>query len=78
MSQSVRNKIYGVVAAGLSIAVVLGVVDQATSDEATTIVTAILDQAEVIAGLVTTVIAFVKSLPSRVTVVEHGKGQVKG
>lgn len=78
MSQSVRNKIYGVVAAGLSIAVVLGVVDQVTADEATTIVNALLDQAEVIAGLVTTVIAFAKSLPSRVTVVEHGKAEAKG
>jgi hypothetical protein len=70
MSQAVRNKVYGVVAAGLSIAVVLGVIDETTSNEATTLVNAVLDQAEVIAGLVTTIIAFVKSLPSRVKTVE--------
>jgi hypothetical protein len=70
MSQAVRNKVYGVIAAGLSIAVVLGFVDEATSNEATSLVNAVLDQVEVIAGLVASILAFVKSLPSRVTVVE--------
>lgn len=70
MSQAVRNKVYGVIAAGLSIAVVLGFIDEATSNEATSLVNAVLDQVEVIAGLVASILAFVKSLPSRVTVTE--------
>jgi|GEM_PF-4700664 len=70
MSQGTRNKVYGVVAAGLTIAVVLGVIDETTSNEATTLVNALLDQYEAIAGLVATVLAFVKSLPSRVKTVE--------
>ena len=70
MTQATRNKIYGAVAGVLSILVVLGVVDQATSDEATTLVNAVLDQAEGILGLVAAITAFVKSLPSRVTTVD--------
>lgn len=70
MSQATRNKVYGAVAGVLSILVVLGVVDQATSDEATTLVNAVLDQAEGILGLIAAVTAFVKSLPSRVTTVD--------
>lgn len=71
MTQSTRNKIYGAVAGVLSILVVLGVVDQATSDEATTLMNAVLDQAEGILGLVAALTAFIKSLPSRVTTVDN-------
>lgn len=70
MTQATRNKLYGVIAGVLSILVVVGVVDQATSDEALSLTTLVLDQAEAIIGLVAAVTAFVKSLPSRVNVVE--------
>ena len=70
MTQATRNKIYGVVAAVLTVLVTLGVVDQATSDEATTLANAVLDQAEGVLGLVAAITAFVKSLPSRVSTVD--------
>jgi len=70
VSQATRNKVYGVIAGVLSILVVVGVIDEATSAEATNLANAILDQAEAILGLVAAVTAFVKSLPSRVKTVE--------
>jgi len=77
VSQSLRNKIYGVVAGVFGLLVVLGAVDQATSDEATSLATAALDLAEPVIGLVTALLAFVKSLPSRVTVIDKPKHAVE-
>lgn len=70
MNQALRNKIYGVAIGVLSVFVVLGVVDQSTSDEAASFITLALDQSEALIGLGIAITAFIKSLPSRVNVVE--------
>lgn len=76
MSQELRNKIYGVVTGVFGVLVTLGVVDQVTSDQATTITTAGLDLAPEVIGFLSTLLAFVKSLPSRVTTLETPKAAV--
>lgn len=73
MNQVLRNKIYGVASAVFLVLVVLGVVDQAQADQATTLLNALLDQADALVGLGVSILAFLKSLPSKVTTIEHGK-----
>lgn len=76
MTQELRNKIYGVVSGIVTIAVVVGVINQGTSDEALSLSNSILDlgaQVLALAGLVT---AFVKSLPSRTTTIDLPKAEV--
>jgi hypothetical protein len=76
MSQELRNKIYGTVTGVFGLLVTLGVVDQATSDQATTITTAGLDLAPEVIGFLSSLLAFVKSMPSRVTTLETPKHHV--
>lgn len=77
MSQSLRNKIYGAITGVLSVLVVLGVVDQVTSEQAVTLAAALLDQVEAILGLVASITAFVKSLPSRTTTLDIPRNDVE-
>lgn len=67
--QEIRNKIYGVAAPLGTILVTLGATDAGTVEEGTQL----LDQALTLGGagilLFGTILAFVKSLPSRVTTI---------
>ncbi len=77
MNQGLRNKIYGVAAGAFTILVVLGVVDQAQSNEGTTLVQAVLDQVDAVIGLGVSILAFVKSLRSRTTTLDLPATRVK-
>lgn len=77
MSQETRNKIYAVAGSIGAIAVALGLIGQSDADTALGLV----DQGLTIAGsvltLASTVIAFVKSLPSRVTTIDLPRHKVE-
>lgn len=68
--QAFRNKLYAVATAVFGVLVVIGVWDQVTSDEATTILNSVLDLLDRIAALAVSFGAFVKSRPGSVAVVE--------
>lgn len=78
MSQTLRNKLYGTITGVLGVLVVLGVIDQATSDEATSLLTVGLDLGGQVIGLIASVTAFVKSLPSRTVTLDLPRHRVEG
>lgn len=77
MSQEARNKIYALGVAAFGLAVILGVVDQTNADVALGLFNSTLDVIVIVIGLVTNIIAFVKSLTSKVTTVEVPKANVE-
>lgn len=77
MTQETRNKIYGTITGLVGILFLLGVVDKTTSDETEALTTATLDLLPQVLGLGASILAFVKSLPSRVTTVEIPKAEVE-
>jgi hypothetical protein len=78
VSQELRNKIYAVATALFGILLVLGIWDQASADEATRLLDAVLAIVPEAVGLFTSIVAFVKSLPSRVATVNVPKAEVEG
>lgn len=76
-SQELRNKLYAVLGSIIAILVVLGVVNQATADEALNLATLVLDNVEGILALVGLIVAFVKSLPSKVTTIDVPRADVE-
>lgn len=76
MSQETRNKIYALGAALAGVLVIAGVVDQASSDVALGLFDNGLEVATSVAFLATNVLAFVKSLRSKVTVIDVPKADV--
>jgi hypothetical protein len=76
MTQSVRNKIYGVAVAVFGVLALLGFIDEAQRDEAESLLNAILEQADALIGLGVSVLAFVKSLTSKVTTIEAPNAEV--
>lgn len=73
MSQELRNKIYGVAGSIGAIAVLLGLVTQTDTTTALGLVDQVLTTVGMIVTLATTIFAFVKSMPSRVTVIDVPK-----
>lgn len=69
MSQSIRNKIYGVVSALIPALVILGLVTADQADQALSLTDNGLALATAVIAWGTNVMAFVKSLPSKVAVV---------
>lgn len=69
MSQATRNVIYGAVTGIFGVLVILGVVDKATQDQAINILNAGLDLVPQVIGFATALLAFIKSLPSKVTTI---------
>lgn len=76
MTQELRNKIYGVVASVGIIAVLLGLVTQTNSDTAQSLLTQAVDLVAQVSALVAVIIAFIKSMPSKVTVIDVPKAAV--
>lgn len=69
MSQNLRNKLYGLAVTLLPAAVILGWISGDQSDQALVLVDNGLGIAAAAIAWVTNVIAFAKSLPSRVTTI---------
>lgn len=76
MGQETRNKIYGVVAGVVGVAVVLGLVDNATSDEALSLTNQVLETGSQVLALAGVVLAFFKSLPGKTTTLDVPKAEV--
>lgn len=76
MTQELRNKLYAVVAGVLGILLVLGVVDAASQDVALGLANQALDLADEVIGLVASAVAFWKSRPGLVTVLDVPKSDV--
>ena len=76
MTQELRNKLYAVAAGILGILLVLGVVDAASQDVALGLANQTLDLADEVIGLVAAAVAFWKSRPGLVTVVDVPKNDV--
>lgn len=76
MNQGLRNKIYAVATGIFGILVILGIIDEATSAEAGTLLESamgVLDQA---LAMGVSLIAFIKSLPSRTTTLDIPRDDV--
>jgi hypothetical protein len=69
VSQSLRNKIYATAAALIGVAVTLGFFAPEDADTALGLLSQVLDVAATVLALGTAVLAFVKSLPSKVTTI---------
>lgn len=73
MTQELRNKIYGIVGSIGVIAVLLGLVTQTDADTAQGLLDQVITMIGQILTLVGVIIAFIKSMPSKVTVIEVPK-----
>lgn len=76
MTQELRNKLYAVTAGILGILLVLGVVDAASQDVVLGLANQALDLVDEALGLAAAAVAFWKSRPGLVTVVEVPKNDV--
>ena len=76
MSQELRNKIYGVIGALGTIALAFGLATAEDIDTITDLLSKLLDSGVEIATTGAALLAFFKSLPSKVTVIEAPRAEV--
>lgn len=76
MTQELRNKLYAVTAGILGILLVLGIVDAASQDVVLGLANQALDLVDELLGLSAAAVAFWKSRPGSITVVEVPKKDV--
>lgn len=67
--QAIRNKVYALVGVGISVAVIFGVVDASAQEGVAAGFDSLVEHGEAIAGIVIAVMGWMKSRPSKVTVV---------
>jgi hypothetical protein len=76
-SQETRNKVYALVGSALAVLLIYGVVDDATSDAVLDLTQRILDLIPEGLGLITVILAWLKSRPSKVTVLNLPQSAVE-
>lgn len=77
MNQGLRNKIYAAATGIFGILVILGIIDEATSAEAGTLLESAMSVLDQALAMGISLIAFIKSLPSRTTTLDIPRDNVE-